>query len=132
MVVTAVVIIIALSAAVIIVMAPVMMAQEGEVTEITRRKRFKEPRKLFRNSNMTEANWKILGDMLNKIIQDCMGEALYNGLVEVFNGGTIAIQFVEGATGSFGSISEDNKDTGIKLGMQMESNQLLHEMFHAY
>ncbi len=89
-------------------------------------------KKIFRNSNMTEANWKILGDMLDKIIQDCMGEALYNGLVESFNGGTIAIQFVDGATGSFGPISEGNKDTGIKLGMQMESNQLLHEMFHAY
>jgi len=70
--------------------------------------------------------------MFDKIIQDCMGEALYNGLVESFNGGTIVIQFVEGAAGSFGPISETNKSTGIKLGMQMESNQLLHEMFHAY
>lgn len=58
-----------------------------------------------------------------------MGEELYNGLKSYLNGKTLTIQFKEGSNGSFGMQGES---VGIALGMQMESNQLLHEMFHAY
>ena len=84
---------------------------------------------IFRNSNMTEDNWKIIERMLDKIVATCMGENLYNGLKKAMNGGTFIIQFKESANGSFGSIGEG---VGITLGMQMESNQLFHEMMHAY
>ena len=78
---------------------------------------------------MTEYNWKILENMIDKIMADCMVEELYNGLKSYLNGKTLTIQFKEGSNGSFGMQGES---VGIALGMQMESNQLLHEMFHAY
>lgn len=84
---------------------------------------------IFRNSHMTEQNWKILENMIDKIMSDCLGEELYNGLKSYLDGKTLTIQFKEGSNGSFGMQGES---VGIALGMQMESNQLLHEMFHAY
>ena len=84
---------------------------------------------IFRNSNMTEQNWNVIENMLEKIVESCMGQNLYNGLLEKMNGGTFIIQFKENANGAFGPIGEG---VGITLGMQMESNQLFHEMMHAY
>lgn len=86
-------------------------------------------KKIFRNSNMTEANWKVLEKMLDKILADCMGEALYNGLANFLNGQTLTIQFSNGSDGLF---SGNGSTAGITLGSQMESNQLFHEMMHAY
>ena len=86
-------------------------------------------KKIFRNSNMTEANWKVLEKMLDKILADCMGEALYNGLANFLNGQTLTIQFSNGSDGLF---SGNGATAGITLGSQMESNQLFHEMMHAY
>lgn len=84
---------------------------------------------IFRNSKMTEQNWKVLENMLDKIMVDCLGGELYNGLKSFLKGKTLTIQFKEGSDGGFGMQGES---VGISLGMQMESNQLLHEMFHAY
>lgn len=86
-------------------------------------------KKIFRNFNMTEANWKVLEKMLDKILADCMGEALYNGLANFLNGQTLTIQFSNGSDGLF---SGNGSTAGITLGSQMESNQLFHEMMHAY
>lgn len=102
----------------------------SEKQEDETERKIQRAKKIFRNSHMTYENWLVLGNMLEKIIEDCMGDALYAGLVNHMKGGTIAIQFVEGTTGSFSPLG--NGYTGIKLGMQMESNQLLHEMFHVY
>ena len=84
---------------------------------------------IFRNSKMTEQNWKNLEVMLDRIIKDCLGGELYNGLKSFLKGKTLTIQFKAGTDGGFGMQGES---VGIALGMQMESNQLLHEMFHAY
>ena len=84
---------------------------------------------IFRNSNMTKQNWKIIENMLDKIMLDCLGEELYKGLKSLLNGKKLTIQFKESMNGSF---SFQGESAGIALGMQMESNQLLHEMFHAY
>lgn len=83
---------------------------------------------IFRNSNMIDANWKVLENMLEKIIKDCMGQNLYNGLKQKLNGNTLTIQFQNDKGSSF------NYQTGaIKLSsINMESNHLFHEMFHAY
>lgn len=86
-------------------------------------------KKIFRNSSMTETNWAILERMLDKIMKDCMGEALYNGLLNALNGQTLTIQFSNGTDGLF---SGNGTTAGITLGSQMESNQLFHEMMHAY
>ena len=83
---------------------------------------------IFRNSNMIDANWRVLENMLEKIIMDCMGQNLYNGLKQKLNGNTLTIQFQNDKGSSF------NYQTGaIKLSsINMESNHLFHEMFHAF
>lgn len=40
---------------------------------------------IFRNSNMIDANWRVLENMIEKIIENCMGRNLYNGLLEKMN-----------------------------------------------
>lgn len=84
---------------------------------------------IFRNSSMTLLNWRKVEKMLNKILEDCMGEALYNGLKEALKGKTLVIQFNDSEDGSFGL---QGGIMGISLGKQVESNQLFHEMMHAY
>lgn len=86
-------------------------------------------KKIFRNSNMTDQNWQIIENMLNKIIANCMGGNLYNAIVNHLDGKTLAIEFRTGSNGEFGFKNGTSK---IVLGMQMESNQLFHEMWHAY
>ena len=86
-------------------------------------------KRIFRNSNMTEQNWQIIENMLDKIIANCMGGNLYNAIVGHLNGKTLAIEFRTGSNGEFGF---QNGTSKIVLGMQMESNQLFHEMWHAY
>ena len=83
---------------------------------------------IFRNSNMIDDNWKVIERMIEKIIEDCMGQNLYNGLKQKLNGKTLTIQFQNDKGSSF------NYRTGaIKLSaINMESNHLMHEMFHAY
>lgn len=85
---------------------------------------------IFRNSNMTNENWGIIENMLNKILKTCMGQNLYNALKEKLNGNTLTIQFVNDKISSF---SFNGSTAGIKLSAEyMESNHLIHEMFHAY
>ena len=83
--------------------------------------------KIFRNSKMTEENWKVIEKMLDKITENSMGLALYNGLKSVLNGKTLAIQFITSGNSSF-----DLGGAGIRLRMDVESGQFLHEMLHAY
>lgn len=85
---------------------------------------------IFRNSSMTDENWEVVENMLEKIIENCMGQNLYNTLKEKLNGNTLTIQFVNDRGSSF---SFDGGTSGIKLSAEyIESNHLLHEMFHAY
>jgi hypothetical protein len=85
--------------------------------------------KIFRNSNMTKENWEKLERMINKIIENCMGNALYSGLTNYLNGKTLTFQY---NTGSGSSFQFDGSTAGISLGMDASSNNLFHEMWHAY
>jgi hypothetical protein len=85
-------------------------------------------KKIFRNSNMTEANWEKLEEMIEKIMEHCLGEALYNHIVYSLNGQTVTIQFNDAAQGSGFNTSTG----GISLSDNMESNHLFHEMWHLY
>ena len=87
-------------------------------------------RAIFRNSKMTELNWDVIERMLDKITNDCLGEHLYEGLKEHLGGKTLTIQFVAPREGS--SFNFDGNTAGIKLTTDMESNQLFHEMMHAF
>ena len=87
---------------------------------------------IFRNSNMIDDNWKVIERMIEKIIKDCMGQNLYNGLKQKLNGNTLTVQFVDDESSSFHFDGNTNV-SGIKLSaINMESNHLMHEMFHAY
>ena len=86
--------------------------------------------KIFRNSNMTLQNWVVLENMISKIMNDCLGLALYNGLDLALGNGTLAILFSNNAEGfNYGSGPGSGS---ISLDMSGESNRLFHEMWHAY
>lgn len=84
---------------------------------------------IFRNTYMASTNWQTLEKMIEKLKMNCMGEALYNGLKSLLNGKTLSIHFTNSSNGSFG---QQGESVGISLSDNMESNQLLHEMLHAY
>jgi hypothetical protein len=83
--------------------------------------------KIFRNSNMSLENWKAIERMLKKIMDDCLGLGLYNGLDAALGNNTLTIQFGDANGFSFG-----DGTAGITLDMSFESNRLFHEMWHVY
>ena len=74
---------------------------------------------IFRNSRMTDENWEVIENMLEKIIETCMGRNLYNALKEKLNGNTLTIQFVNDKGSSF---SFDGSTSGIKLSAEYTLN----------
>ena len=87
---------------------------------------------IFRNSNMIDENWKVIERMIEKITATCMGQNLYNGLKQKLNGNTLTVQFVDDESSSF-HFDDNTNVSGIKLSaINMESNHLMHEMFHAF
>ena len=101
----------------------------GDVTPPVTPNPYPKATALFRNPNMTNENWQVIENMLNKITQDCLGQALYNGLLEKLNGSKLAIEFVDGRISAF-RLAESKIMIGIDI--MNESNILFHEMFHAY
>ena len=84
---------------------------------------------MFRNSNMTNENWEVIENMLKKITKDCMGQNLYNALLEKLDGKQLVIQFWNKEYSSF----DHDDGEGIKISTQyVYSNHLFHEMWHAY
>ena len=86
-------------------------------------------KEIFRNTTMTDANWEKIENMLEKIIEHCLGKGLYNGLKNALGGKTLTIEFNSGNSSAF---SFDGTTAGIILSTQMESNHLFHEMLHAF
>ena len=83
--------------------------------------------KLLTSDSLTVMQWQQVERMIEKIMQDCMGGRLYNGLLEKLNGGALGIKF--SSSGEGGNISAS---TGVITLRTAESNVLLHELFHAY
>ena len=81
---------------------------------------------IFRNSGMIETNWRAIERMLDKIMADCMGKALYNGLKKSLNGKTLTLQFIDKGNSAF------DLSGGIRLRTDVVSGEFLHEMLHAY
>lgn len=52
--------------------------------------------------------------MLDKIVEDCMGEALYNELANILNGKTLSIQFGASTTGL--SVTKENQQEYVLAG----------------
>lgn len=86
-------------------------------------------KKLFRNSSMIDDNWKALNRMIEKIMDNCMGNALVKGLLKELDGKTLTIQFNDEGYSKF---TLGGSASGISLDLSMESNVLFHEMWHAY
>ena len=82
---------------------------------------------LFRNSSMTDADWNRLESLLNKIMDDCMGEGLYRGLSGLLKENTISFQFTSDNEAAY-----NPGNNILKLNRNMDSNELFHEMLHAY
>ncbi len=66
--------------------------------------------------------------IFEKIVKDCLGEGLYDGLISALNGKTIDIE-IKGVNGSF---NINGNERSISIGTQLDSDQLLHEMFHIF
>lgn len=81
---------------------------------------------IFKHPNMTKENWGVLEKMVDKIMEDCMGEALYNKLKTLVKDGKINIKFRNGDSG----FNYETNELSISMD-RIESNVLLHEMFHA-
>lgn len=85
-------------------------------------------KKLFRNNNLTETDWKALEDMINKIMADCMGGKLYNSLYNEMEGGKLDFRFGNNPVIAGGF---DVNSQSITINSR-DSGTLFHEMFHAY
>ena len=66
--------------------------------------------------------------LLEDILNDCMGEALFNGIKEKLNGDKIKIRFIEDDGSSY---NLENRTLSVSVN-QLESHVLFHEMFHLY
>lgn len=86
-------------------------------------------KKIFRNSKMTDDDWATLEDLINKIMETCMGENLYNGLVKILDGKTYVIEITNKKGSSF---RLDGGKSGIYLSEKFDIAHLFHEMIHAY
>ncbi len=88
--------------------------------------------KIFRNPNMTVANWEKLNKVLDKMMKDCLGEALYNALLGKLNGKTLFFNYTpSGYTGPNAS-GYFEVDGGRITIEEMDDKTLFHEMFHAF
>ena len=84
-------------------------------------------KKIFENQNMNERNWKTIENMLDKIDNNCMGNALHAALEDALGGNKLHIEFISGSSCGFSAYEQT-----ISIGMDyVQSNALLHEMFHA-
>ena len=81
---------------------------------------------IFQHPAMLKENWKVLEKMIDKIMEDCMGDALYNKLKTSLKKDKINIKFKNGDSG----FNYSTNELFISLD-RVESNVLFHEMFHA-
>lgn len=82
---------------------------------------------LFTNDRFTDDNWKITEILIDKILEDCMGSALFQSVKNTLRGNKITLNFSDEEGASY------NLSTKVlTLGVELESNQLFHELWHLY
>lgn len=87
---------------------------------------------IFKNENMSDETWENVEKMLDKIMQDCMGENAYNTLKNIIGKDKdkrINLMFSNIEKGS--TFSVYGTEYTITLNIKSPSNHLLHEMIHA-
>lgn len=85
---------------------------------------------LFERNNQEQDSilWRITENIVDRMIQDCMGGDLYNGIKQKYGDNKINLEFIFGEGASF----EIDGHT-LKFGLgNLESNVMMHELFHAY
>ena len=97
---------------------------------------------IFKNSNMTEENRKKIENMLEKIIKDCLGNALYNEiknnalLYNLIDNRINIVYNPQAATASFDKsanlLTLNNLGNGTGMFNNGEHGTLVHEMAHWY
>ena len=83
---------------------------------------------IFFNDDFNDVSWNMVDYLLEDILNDCMGEALFNGIKEKLNGDKIKIRFIEDDGSSY---NLENRTLSMSVN-QLESHVLFHEMFHLY
>ena len=83
---------------------------------------------IFSNENFTEETWNMVDCLLEEVLEDCMGEALFNGIKEKLNGDKITLRFIENGSSGY---KWKNRTLSMSVD-QLESHVLFHEMFHLY
>ena len=83
---------------------------------------------IFSNDDFNDVSWNMVDYLLEDILNDCMGEALFNGIKEKLNGDKIKIRFIEDDGSSY---NLENRTLSVSVN-QLESHVLFHEMFHLY
>ena len=84
-------------------------------------------KKIFQSSELSEQDWKLLEAKFDSIMKRCMGMGLYKGLLDSLKGGTISFQFSDKEEASY-----NPEKNVLKWNKNMDSNELFHELFHAY
>ena len=85
-------------------------------------------RGIFTNSRFLEDDWKIAQELLDMIMDDCLGNSLITGIKNSFGDSKIKLQYTEEEGASYNLITNT---LSIGIG-NLESNQAFHELWHAY
>lgn len=83
---------------------------------------------IFRNDNLSNDTWKILNQMFEEILEDCMGTNLYSSIKNQLNGDKMRILIVDGLDSSY---NWNTKTLSLDVKC-LESNAFLHELIHLY
>lgn len=76
------------------------------------------------NASISTQDWEELETRIDILLRDCRGAGLYTALIE---GGRINFKFTDENDAAY--YPQANL---LKINLKMESNELFHELFHAY
>lgn len=87
-----------------------------------------QAKEIFENEDFADNNWQVVNDLLSQLTADCMGQELYNGIVQFLDGEKIPIRIVDNMNSNY---SWKSGIFTLNVG-QLSSDVLLHELFHFY
>jgi hypothetical protein len=91
--------------------------------------------KLFKNSNLTEDEWKELEEMVEDIEKDCMGSELLSAIENSYSfmtGKSLEFYFSYSNTYYPNSTAPYYNSSTVTLTSDASASSLLHELFHVY
>lgn len=83
---------------------------------------------IFQNDSLDKSVWEKVEDLIEEIIEDCMGGNLYNAVKDFLDGEKINFQLTDDKDSSY---SPSKKSIFLSKN-DMLSGTLLHELFHVY